>query len=293
MDMDMDMDSDIDIDIEQPPLTRNRSRSLSPPPRQARAEQQQLTVRSAQQHRRQRRRRGRLRIQRPSLQRQRSRSVSPASPHQGGNASGNATSRGGSKESGSILPAHHMPSLPPVDSSDGVERVRVICRVRPPNEEELQKGPGSCVEIPPDDPSVIQFCHEGSTSGHNFSFDHCFGQTSTNTQIFEQVGRPLVNSALNGINGAALCYGQTGAGKTFTMFGMTDMTDMAAPRKTTRSAAQSSPSTPSRTKAEQARSQFANRGLVDQTLAYLFSLRNTGLLTKTVKIDVCISCLEV
>nr|XP_034985589.1 kinesin-like protein KIF9 isoform X2 [Zootoca vivipara] len=39
--------------------------------------------------------------------------------------------------------------------------------------------------------------------------------------VYEAVARDLVSQALNGYNGTILCYGQTGAGKTFTMTGTT------------------------------------------------------------------------
>ena len=41
-------------------------------------------------------------------------------------------------------------------------------------------------------------------------------------RTFEVAGRPAVDSALAGYNGTVLCYGQTGAGKTFTLVGSPD-----------------------------------------------------------------------
>jgi hypothetical protein len=38
-------------------------------------------------------------------------------------------------------------------------------------------------------------------------------------QVFEDVVAPLVAAALDGYNAAVLCYGQTGAGKTYSMCG--------------------------------------------------------------------------
>ena len=42
-------------------------------------------------------------------------------------------------------------------------------------------------------------------------------QPEDNAQIFEEVGRPQVDAVSNGFNATLLTYGQTGAGKTFTM----------------------------------------------------------------------------
>ena len=37
--------------------------------------------------------------------------------------------------------------------------------------------------------------------------------------VFESVGRRVVDSVVDGINGTIMAYGQTGSGKTFTMAG--------------------------------------------------------------------------
>ena len=52
-----------------------------------------------------------------------------------------------------------------------------------------------------------------------FSVDSVFNTTSTQNNIFVQVGKPVVDSALQGYNGTVLAYGQTGSGKTYTMLG--------------------------------------------------------------------------
>ncbi len=49
--------------------------------------------------------------------------------------------------------------------------------------------------------------------------DHVFGMNSTNKEVFSRVGREIVESVVNGYNGAIFCYGQTAAGKTYTMQG--------------------------------------------------------------------------
>lgn len=54
---------------------------------------------------------------------------------------------------------------------------------------------------------------------HQFSFDHVFGSSTKQKQIFEEMGMPVVNNVLRGFNGSILAYGQTGTGKTHTMEG--------------------------------------------------------------------------
>jgi len=50
-------------------------------------------------------------------------------------------------------------------------------------------------------------------------FDALFGPDSTQEALFEALGRPMVDAALNGVNATILAYGQTGSGKTHTMHG--------------------------------------------------------------------------
>lgn len=46
-----------------------------------------------------------------------------------------------------------------------------------------------------------------------------FGQKSDTNSVYEYSGKPLVQSVLQGFNGTVFCYGQTAAGKTYTMTG--------------------------------------------------------------------------
>ncbi|KAI8580101.1 hypothetical protein K450DRAFT_156383, partial [Umbelopsis ramanniana AG] len=50
-----------------------------------------------------------------------------------------------------------------------------------------------------------------------FTFDCIFGPTSTQEQVFNEVGSRLVERFLNGYNATVLAYGQTSSGKTYTM----------------------------------------------------------------------------
>jgi hypothetical protein len=54
------------------------------------------------------------------------------------------------------------------------------------------------------------------------TFDYVFGPESTNKEIYELVGQPLIRKALNGQVGVIFAYGQTGSGKTHTMNGIMD-----------------------------------------------------------------------
>ena len=50
-------------------------------------------------------------------------------------------------------------------------------------------------------------------------FDALFGPESSQEDVFEALGRPMVEAALTGMNATILAYGQTGSGKTHTMQG--------------------------------------------------------------------------
>lgn len=72
-----------------------------------------------------------------------------------------------------------------------------------------------------DPPGVDPFARDsyGSTDRRNFCFDGVLKSDISQDEVFEQVARPLLTSFLSGINGCICCYGQTGAGKTWTVSG--------------------------------------------------------------------------
>lgn len=49
--------------------------------------------------------------------------------------------------------------------------------------------------------------------------DHIYDETKCTQEIFEDLAKPIVTSALKGINGTIFAYGQTSSGKTYTMMG--------------------------------------------------------------------------
>ena len=55
-----------------------------------------------------------------------------------------------------------------------------------------------------------------------FSFDHCFWSVdeehelfADQTKIYEAIGAPLLDKAINGYNTCLFAYGQTGSGKSY------------------------------------------------------------------------------
>lgn len=50
-------------------------------------------------------------------------------------------------------------------------------------------------------------------------FDHVFDMDSTQEDVFDKVGEPVLKNILDGFNGTIMAYGQTSSGKTHTMQG--------------------------------------------------------------------------
>ncbi|KAL1952995.1 hypothetical protein VTO42DRAFT_3791 [Malbranchea cinnamomea] len=103
--------------------------------------------------------------------------------------------------------------------------IRVFCRVRPLLPHEPPEGAAN-IQFPDQDVDCREIAVQGpeersslgtiTTKTHAFSFDHVFGPSSQNVDVFEEISQ-LVQSALDGYNVCIFCYGQTGSGKTHTM----------------------------------------------------------------------------
>ena len=54
---------------------------------------------------------------------------------------------------------------------------------------------------------------------HTFRFDKIFDCATTQEQIFNEIAKDVIDSAIDGYNGTIFAYGQTGSGKTYTITG--------------------------------------------------------------------------
>lgn len=99
--------------------------------------------------------------------------------------------------------------------------IRVFCRIRPLNrrETEMQEACVACAV----DPMTLAV-GSGLERAH-FSFDAVFAP-GTQEEVFESC-HDLIQSALDGYNVTMFSYGQTGAGKTFTMYGSLGLEGLA------------------------------------------------------------------
>ncbi|XP_038609950.1 kinesin-like protein KIFC3 isoform X4 [Tachyglossus aculeatus] len=95
--------------------------------------------------------------------------------------------------------------------------IRVIGRVRPITKEDGE-GPdaANAVTFDPDDDAIIHLLHKGKPV--SFELDKVFPPTSSQQDVFQEV-QALITSCIDGFNVCIFAYGQTGAGKTYTMEG--------------------------------------------------------------------------
>ncbi|PIA30760.1 hypothetical protein AQUCO_05400098v1 [Aquilegia coerulea] len=95
--------------------------------------------------------------------------------------------------------------------------IRVFCRCRPLNQDEIASRMSSVVDIDPSRETELHIV-SSDTSKKHFKFDHVFGPEDDQEAVFAQTS-PVVISVLDGFNVCIFAYGQTGTGKTFTMEG--------------------------------------------------------------------------
>jgi len=92
-----------------------------------------------------------------------------------------------------------------VDTSDNV---KVCARIRPFNKLENKKaGDSCCIKTQENNKSFIKHYFTGYSAAsneegkHEFNFDRVFISTSTQKEVYEFMGAPVVNDVLRGFNG--------------------------------------------------------------------------------------------
>lgn len=66
---------------------------------------------------------------------------------------------------------------------------------------------------------IDHVCQQSKEAQGSFTFDRVFNMQCKQSDIFDYSIRPTVDDILNGYNGTVFAYGQTGAGKSYTMMG--------------------------------------------------------------------------
>jgi len=105
------------------------------------------------------------------------------------------------------------------------DNIRVVARFRPVNKREMAEGDG-----PGSSRIIVDFTSLSSldlenhqnkdAKKHTFNFDHVIPTDWTQQQVYETTAKPLLDDVFNGISVCQLYYGQTGAGKSFSSFGI-------------------------------------------------------------------------
>ncbi|XP_035660435.1 kinesin-like protein KIF21A isoform X5 [Branchiostoma floridae] len=89
--------------------------------------------------------------------------------------------------------------------------VRVALRIRPQLANEKIDMCRTCTHVPPGEAMVTL------GKDKSFTYDYVFDTNSQQERIYESCIQPLIEGCFEGYNATVLAYGQTGAGKTYTM----------------------------------------------------------------------------
>ncbi|XP_076837119.1 kinesin-1 heavy chain-like isoform X2 [Brachyhypopomus gauderio] len=95
--------------------------------------------------------------------------------------------------------------------------IKVMCRFRPLNGAEVDRGDRYVARFQGDDTVLI--------GGKPFVFDRVFQSNTTQEQVYNACAQRIVKDVLEGYNGTIFAYGQTSSGKTHTMEGHLHDTD--------------------------------------------------------------------
>ncbi|XP_069737009.1 kinesin-like protein KIF24 [Phaenicophaeus curvirostris] len=104
------------------------------------------------------------------------------------------------------------------------EKIRVCVRKRPLGQREERRGEVNIITVKDKETLLL---HEKKEAvdltqyilQHVFYFDEVFGESCTNQDVYMKTAHPLIQHVFNGGNATCFAYGQTGAGKTYTMIG--------------------------------------------------------------------------
>nr|XP_033791379.1 kinesin-like protein KIF24 isoform X2 [Geotrypetes seraphini]XP_033791388.1 kinesin-like protein KIF24 isoform X2 [Geotrypetes seraphini] len=104
------------------------------------------------------------------------------------------------------------------------DKIRVCVRKRPLSVREERRGEVNVVLVTDKETILI---HEKKEAvdltqyilQHVFYFDEVFSEDFSNQDVYKKTAYPLIHHVFNGGNATCFAYGQTGAGKTYTMIG--------------------------------------------------------------------------
>ena len=97
------------------------------------------------------------------------------------------------------------------------DNIQVAIRVRQLNQKEIHESQGrKCIQVNKNQESLSITVNSNSKT---FAYDYVGDQEVSQEELYEKIGKPIALSCLTGYNGSIFAYGQTGAGKTYTIMG--------------------------------------------------------------------------
>lgn len=111
-----------------------------------------------------------------------------------------------------------------VQEEKNVGAIKVCVRLRPFNKKEMGMSEEQCVEMPTDCDVILT---EAPGQTKSFTFDRAYwsfdpaneSKFATQETLMQEIGNELVSNSLAGYNCCLFAYGQTGAGKTYSIQG--------------------------------------------------------------------------
>ncbi|KAH8095483.1 hypothetical protein JL720_2785 [Aureococcus anophagefferens] len=97
-----------------------------------------------------------------------------------------------------------------------VTNVRVALRCRPLSKKELSEKD---INVFSKEGNIAKLVDPENDKPVEFAFDHVYDDSSKQSEVFQDVGVPVVQSAFDGFNSTVFAYGQTGSGKSWSMTG--------------------------------------------------------------------------
>ncbi|XP_065865428.1 kinesin-like protein KIN-7D, mitochondrial [Euphorbia lathyris] len=102
----------------------------------------------------------------------------------------------------------------PIDAPRNGDSISVTIRFRPMSEREFQRGDE--ITWYADGDKMVRNEYSPATA---YAFDRVFGPHSTSLEVYDVAAKPVVKTAMDGVNGTVFAYGVTSSGKTHTMHG--------------------------------------------------------------------------
>uniref|UniRef100_A0A7S1F2Y7 Kinesin motor domain-containing protein n=1 Tax=Noctiluca scintillans TaxID=2966 RepID=A0A7S1F2Y7_NOCSC len=104
-------------------------------------------------------------------------------------------------------------------SDEGRDTIKVCVRIRPANSFESRDAPS--VRCIAKDALILNSgsCRDGSDKMMEAKFDWVLSGDATQANVYDVLGRRIVEGCVDGFHGCAFAYGQTGSGKSHTIFG--------------------------------------------------------------------------